>query len=411
MNEQSPAGEAHNQSNIRRIQSPTELGVESYEMGSDEHLIIGDIGVRGVSSETRQLVSGETVDGCPSLQIRIGGYDEYATLEILDVSGNKKEDFKDDATGETHYGVTRGYAGDKPIEATSNYVLVISDADGVPKQIYDILPNPDEPIVIGRHEDAIGGSALPDVVSRRHLTIGIQADGTLEIVNEQPTNTTQILRPEVQPAQDNWEQKLIYAPKFSLDVNEVVPLSDEQETADIIGLAGQVVAELMCNAGTIEGQTVATQRNMLVVQRKLNDGTVAYSLVQELRDGKSVIQTPVAADKPILIKDKGNYGQDVPISLSISDKGELALDVEGGPLPDAIGTRLRYATVASEQYVKRAPLDDTASAGVGVESPSPHKPDDRRKKDKQVVDARTGKIETFNPYDKRHFEPHMQYNR
>lgn len=389
-NETALAAPEHQQAQIKEIESPMDLGDNPYELSHHEELAVDKFGVVGVQAETRELASGLVVEGKPSLTLTLGGVNTSTKIELFDISTNPRADFKDDDRIVPHRGLVLGYQGDKPVEAHSNFVLVFSDENGTPQEVHPLLPETNNSI--GRAPGKIGSNWLPATVSRHHLDVSLGEDGKLLIKNGAPTNKTTVEKPVTHP--EPTEHK-VSAEDAKAKLAEALPLSNEEQTADKLGIAGEVVASL--DHASIGGSKDLS--GILVVRRTDSSGNTVFTIAQKHHEG-GILQVAADADKPLDFKSEDSRGLDAEGSIIIGAGGELSVTAEPS-FAGEILSRLTYLTEGQGLYY----IKKSYKEGIAREkSPRPPKPD-------YVVDVNTGRIEQFNPHNIRHFGSSMRMHK
>lgn len=369
---------------VRPLQSPEELGPLPHVLGKGEHMVIADFGVGAEYPKTTwEFEDGRQVEGQHVMTVTLGGEEEFATVDIVDLRHNPMI-----AQGEGYYRQAGRYEGG-PLPSSGNFATVVKDKEGRPRNFRALTS--ERMWNIGRAEGALGNEWLPGTVSRDHLAIGVNIEGKLVVENHQPTNKTTAEKPPIYEAPEYKYRPQTLAidtinrpdSDMSLSLDELAPVSPEAETREQLGIAGEVVGNVLVDHGMVDA---------LLVRRQTSEGTFRYSLVRKVAGDGSLKIVGLEAGKPTTLENEEDHEGSI-VAVEIDDQGVLHLkEIRRWILNPDSGANRMHVRKAKSPYVH-------ASAKL-PEKPVPYRPQ-RYREAQMAMDPRTGNAVQTHSLDRR----------
>lgn len=297
---------------LNAIQSPVEIGPLPHQLAGNEQVVIQDFGIGAEYPTTSwQFPDGREVEGRHALTILIGGEEDFATIDVVDLSENPMIE-----QGAGYYRNAAGYGDNQAFPTAGNFAIIVKDKQGRPRSFGALAS--EKMWKVGRAEDAVGNDWLPDTVSRDHLAIGINKEGRLVVENHNPTNKTAIEKPGIydspeyayRPRSINIDT-VHFDGEVKLPLQELAPISDENETAHKLGVAGEVIGNVAIDNGAV---------NALIVRRLTTEGTM-HSVVRTNEDG-SLNVTALRSDQEVTLENKEEHEGSIVV-IKVDEQGVL----------------------------------------------------------------------------------------
>lgn len=329
------------------MMSPTQVGPEGVQIATGDTLAFREYSPTAAEPETFQLPH-VTIEGVPSLDIRLGGQDDSPVVKIIDISRNPMMESKDPRYPHMRQA---GHDNGEPVGLAGDFLMIIPGRDGLPAESIVLSPGSKE--IVGRGdptENSVvwGSNVLPETVSRDHMAVGIAEDGKLFIENHSSTNQTRVEQPEgVQTAETAVlpEQTVLDNAAEKVFDDNAETLSARTETALKTGLAGEVIASATVDRGRYA-------KHALVLRQQTDEGFL-YSVAEAEDDGSFRVRA-ITAGEAVSVD-----GNTASLELSVDSGGKLHTKGTKQRIPGSVVLQSRKR---EDAYRRPKPLKQPASS-------------------------------------------------